>query len=242
MFTKYDLLSYFLSIFINIFFLLIFFSTLNFSIHTEEKVRVRLISKVNFVSSLSPASVKSSPKSKTKNISKKKEIKRKRTTKRKTIQKKQISEEEILKERLAKIKSKVSKNESKENSSEYSLSEEELKQLKKKILAFQKNEVSQGTSSDETLGLEYLLLIKRKLQNNFEVPIYLRNQKDLYAIVKIKISSQGQILYYEFLKKSTSSEFNRAVEKCLKVSSPLPINKSVKIVVEFKGEGIGKIR
>ena len=240
MFTKYDLFSYFLSIFINIFFLLIFFSTLNFSIHTEEKVRVRLISKVNFVSPLSPASVKSSPKPKTKNISQKKETKR--TTKRKTIQKKQISEEEILKERLAKIKSKVSKNKSKETFLEYSLSEEELKQLEKKILAFQKNEASQGTSSDETLSLEYLLLIKRKLQNNFEVPIYLRNQKNLYAVVDIEISSQGQILHYEFLKKSTSSEFNRAVEKCLKVSSPLPINKSVKIVVEFKGEGIGKIR
>ncbi len=143
---------------------------------------------------------------------------------------------------MAKIKSKVSKNESKETFSEYSLSEKELKQLEKKILAFQKNEASQGTSSDETLSLEYLLLIKRKLQNNFEIPIYLRNQKDLYAVVDIEISSQGQILHYEFLKKSTSSEFNRAVEKCLKVSSPLPINKSVKIVVEFKGEGIGKIR
>ncbi|RKX57435.1 MAG: hypothetical protein DRP29_08480, partial [Thermodesulfobacteriota bacterium] len=185
MFTKYDVLSYFLSIFINIFFLLIFFSTLNFTIPAEEKVRVKLISKVNFVSPLSSASVKSSLKPKTKNISKKKETKRNRTTKRKTIQKKQISEEEILKERLAKIKSKVSKNESKENSLEYSLSEKELKELEKKILAFQKSGASQGTSSDETLGLEYLLLIKRKLQNNFEVPIYLRNQKDLYAVVDI---------------------------------------------------------
>ena len=242
MFTKYEVLSYFLSIFINIFFLLIFFSTLNFTTPAEEKVRVKLISKVNFISSLNSASVKPSLKPKTKNVSKKKETKRNRTTKRKTIQKKQISEEEILKEKLAKIKSKVSKNEFEETSSEYSLSEEELKELEKKILAFQKKEALQDASLYETLDLEYLLLIKRKLQNNFEVPIYLRNQKDLYAVVDIEISSQGKILHYEFLKKSTSSEFNRAVEKCLKVSSPLPINKSVKIVVEFKGEGIGKIR
>ena len=87
MFTKYDFLSYFLSIFINIFFLLIFFSTLNFSIHTEEKVRVRLISKVNFVSSLSPASVKSSSKPKLKIFLKKKKQKERELLKEKLFKK-----------------------------------------------------------------------------------------------------------------------------------------------------------
>uniref|UniRef100_A0A7V4N4G6 Uncharacterized protein n=1 Tax=Thermodesulfobacterium geofontis TaxID=1295609 RepID=A0A7V4N4G6_9BACT len=50
------------------------------------------------------------------------------------------------------------------------------------------------------------------------------------------------MLNYEFIKKSENSEFNKAIERCLKISSPLPVNENVKIIVEFKGEGIGKIK
>ncbi|HEA83777.1 MAG TPA: hypothetical protein ENI03_00645, partial [Thermodesulfobacterium geofontis] len=159
------------------------------------------------------------------------------------IKEDKISEDEILKEKLAKIESKMSE---KGAEPDYSLSEEEIKELEKKLLAFQKrthlNNTRTGDHFGEALGVEYLFLIKRKLQNNFEVPIYLRSQKDLYAVVNIELSSEGKILHYKFLKKSSNSEFNKAVEKCLKVSSPLPVNRSLKLIVEFKSEGIGKIK
>lgn len=238
MFTKQDIFSYFFSILINILFLLIFFSALNLKLSKEEKVRVKLISSINFVSSPTsfPIEETKAPEKFTPPL-------------KKVSKEKELSEEEILEKRLVEIKSKISKA---YIDTDYSLSEKEIKELEKKMLAFQKNEVSKdvrsGTKSagtlsgSETLGLEYLLLIKRKLQNNFEVPIYLRSQKDLNAIVNIETSPEGKILHYEFLKKSENSEFNKAIERCLKISSPLPVNKSVKIIVEFKGEGIGKIK
>jgi colicin import membrane protein len=155
-----------------------------------------------------------------------------------------IFEEKILKERLASIKGRISKRSSE---SDYNLSEKELKELEERMIAFQKRGAPQNTpsgnssvgtaSGSKTLGLEYLLLVKRKLQNNFEVPIYLRSQRDLSAI-----SSEGKILHYQFIKKSENSDFNKAIERCLKISSPLPVNENVKIIVEFKGEGIGKIK
>ena len=60
--------------------------------------------------------------------------------------------------------------------------------------------------------------------------------------MSIDVSSKGEILHYTFLKNSSVPEFNQAVERCLKASSPLPVNKKAKIIVEFRSEGIGKLR
>jgi len=238
MFTKYDIFSYFLSILINILFLLVFFSALNIKMAKEEKIKVRVSFPVEKIGEFE-------------NFPTKEEVeKEKIVTPHKEISKEnKVFEERILKEKLASIKGRISKESSE---SDYTLSEREIKELEERMLAFQKKGVSKDTlsgtssfdtsSASKTLGLEYLLLIKRKLQNNFEVPIYLRSQRDLKAIVEIEISSEGKILHYEFIKKSENSEFNKAVERCLKISSPLPVNESVKIIVEFKGEGVGKIK
>lgn len=240
---KYDFISYFLSIVINLFFLVIFFSTLNFKILKEKEIKVKLISQVNFITSTVTAeNIRESESIKEERV-KEKDI----TIKKNSVSKNDFFEGDILKEKLAKIKSRVSER-NVEN--DFSLSEKELKELEERMLAFHKRSVSEGIQENtqgkardgESLDLEYLLLIKRKLQNNFEIPIYLRSKKDLYAVVNIELSSDGEILKYQFLKKSEISEFNKAVERCLKISSPLPVNKSVKIIVEFKAEGIGKIK
>jgi len=242
MFTKYDAFSYFLSVLVNFLFLLIFFSTLNFKISKKDIVKIKLISQEKI---FSPPPSLSVEKPKPKPVLTEKKTKKLNANKRKkgVIKENKISEDEILKEKLAKIESKMSE---KGAEPDYSLSEEEIKELEKKLLAFQKrthlNNTRTGDHFGEALGVEYLFLIKRKLQNNFEVPIYLRSQKDLYAVVNIELSSEGKILHYKFLKKSSNSEFNKAVEKCLKVSSPLPVNRSLKLIVEFKSEGIGKIK
>ncbi len=291
MFSKYDALSYFLSILINLFFLLLFFSALNFKIPKKREVKVKLVfhsSSSHLVSkSKSITKPKKTKKEKIKKIKKEKKLRehkviahKKRVSEKKIVKRKAIpkrvskkitvkkkapknkvySSEEILREKIAQIKKELAKKKA-NSKANYALSQSELNELEKKILALQKSLISQkkrktfkntskalkNASYDvfqpaESLGIEYLLLIRRKLQDNFEVPIYLRNQKDLYAVVEMKISSEGKILRYRFLKKSEDSEFNKAVERCLKASSPLPVDKKVKIIVEFKAEGIGKIK
>ncbi len=296
MLNKYDLLSYFLSILINFFFFVIFFSSLNFNFryNKEKKIKVKLISyetkslsetlnlpahkiktssnklKLKKKSKFIPKS-KSNSKPKSKNrpklIKKRKKLLKK--VKVEKIKKYEINER-LIRKKIAKLEKKIS---SKKTTQEVQLSKQELQILKKKLLALQRIEkiteraetnnilgnniseiskqktkkqnsgkkVSKGTLQNR-LSLDYLLLVKAKLQNHFEVPIYLRNKKDLHAIVSIDVSSKGEILHYTFLKNSSVPEFNQAVERCLKASSPLPVNKKAKIIVEFRSEGIEKLK
>jgi colicin import membrane protein len=60
-------------------------------------------------------------------------------------------------------------------------------------------------------------------------------------MVRITIGSDGRVLSYTFVKKSSVGEFNSAVERCLKTASPLPVDRPVQVVVEFKGTGVGKL-
>lgn len=247
MVSKYDVFSYFLSILVNFLFLLTFFSTLNFKIHKEEVVKVKLISQpeVTLPPFLSSGSSSFESITKSSAIFTRKSIEKINADKKREEIKEErsFSEEGILREKIAKIESKISE---KGVESNYYLSDEEKGVLEKKLLAFQKKKTAgsvQGENfSGSSLNREYLLLIKRKLQNNFEIPIYLRAQKDLYAVLSIKLSSEGKILNYRFLKESKNSEFNKAIEKCLKASSPLPVNKEISLIIEFRGEGIGKIK
>ena len=102
-----------------------------------------------------------------------------------------------------------------------------------------------GKAEGEAEGLitgDYLILIKKILESNFELPVYLKDKKGLSATVEIKIGAGGKIVSYKFLKKSENGDFNRAVEKCLKISSPLPVDKEGRVVVEFKAEGIKSVK
>lgn len=87
------------------------------------------------------------------------------------------------------------------------------------------------------LSEEYFLLVKRKLQNHFEVPIYLKNRRDLSALVELEVSATGEIKRITFLKRGEDPLFDRAVERCLVAASPLPVDKEVKIKIEFRSEG-----
>ncbi len=234
---KYEILSYFFSILINLLFLFVFFSTLHFVKPTENKIKVKVISGVE----VAPQSLEEKMPLK----ENKKEINQIfPINQRKIIEEKH--EEIVLTKKLAQIKERISSDLPKE---ENLLSEEELKTIKEKMAVLQKGKyqkISQEGSffgdTKEKIEIEYLLLIKRQLENNFEVPIYLRSKKDLYALVEMEISSEGKILTYQFLKEASDFEFNKAIQRCLKASSPLPINKKIKVIVEFKAEGIGKIK
>ncbi|MCS7279294.1 MAG: TonB C-terminal domain-containing protein [Thermodesulfobacteriaceae bacterium] len=105
------------------------------------------------------------------------------------------------------------------------------------LSSVQKGEGGPSGNFSESL----LLLIKRRLQTNFEVPIYLKQKSGLKALVSLEISPKGEILNYRFLQSSDEPLFNQAVERCLKISQPFPVKSKLKIVVEFKAEGVGKI-
>jgi outer membrane biosynthesis protein TonB len=164
------------------------------------------------------------------------------------------NEEEFLKRKIQALKQEKNKDK------EQSLTEEELNYLQNRLAKLKKEgeesspqsttdgkigsqaESSASTpSSSAKLSTEFLLLVKRKLQANFELPIYLRAKSDLKARVLIEVDSSGRILSYHFVQASGVSEFDRAVERCIRLSNPLPVDRATKIIVEFYGTGVGKV-
>jgi colicin import membrane protein len=164
------------------------------------------------------------------------------------------NEEEFLKRKIQALKQEKNKRK------EQALTEEELNYLQNRLAKLKKEaeesssqsttggkmgsqaESSASTSSSSTkLSTEFLLLVKRKLQANFEIPIYLRAKSDLKARVLIEVDSSGRILSYHFVQASGVSEFDRAVERCIRLSTPLPVDRATKIIVEFYGTGVGKV-
>jgi colicin import membrane protein len=164
------------------------------------------------------------------------------------------NEEEFLKRKIQALKQEKNKDK------EQALTEEELNYLQNRLAKLKKEggesssqsttggkmgsqaEASASTpSSSAKLSTEFLLLVKRKLQANFEIPIYLRAKSDLKAIVLIEVDSSGRILSYHFVQTSGVSEFDRAVERCIRLSTPLPVDRAAQIIVEFYGTGVGKV-
>jgi outer membrane biosynthesis protein TonB len=164
------------------------------------------------------------------------------------------NEEEFLKRKIQALKREKNKDK------EQALTEEELNYLQNRLAKLKsegEESSSQSTdggkmgsqaessastpSSSAKLSTEFLLLVKRKLQANFELPIYLRAKSELKARVLIEVDSSGRILSYHFVQASGVSEFDRAVERCIILSTPLPVDRATKIIVEFYGTGVGKV-
>jgi len=164
------------------------------------------------------------------------------------------NEEEFLKRKIQALKQEKNKGK------EQTLTEEELNYLQNRLAKLKKEggeSSSQSTtggkmgsqaessastpSSSAKLSTEFLLLVKRKLQANFEIPIYLRAKSELKARVIIEVDSSGRILSYHFVQASGVSEFDQAVERCIRLSTPLPVDRATKIIVEFYGTGVGKV-
>ncbi len=246
---KLHFISYLFSLFLNcIFITALFFSYLASSSKLKEEIKVSLVSPSTFsvkpsyeLLSEVPLSKESSLSSSKNSISSK--IFPTKPHSGKSFEKKETFEKDIISEKISKLRSK------KEFEELSQLTQEEMRELEGKLKGLKGKtktgaEVStQGIiqKGEETHSDGYLFLIKRKLQTNFEVPIYLRRKPGLRAVVSLEISSTGEILSYKFIQKSEEPLFNQAIEKCLKISQPFPVNNKVKILVEFKAEGIGKI-
>jgi outer membrane biosynthesis protein TonB len=87
------------------------------------------------------------------------------------------------------------------------------------------NAISKGTSlsgdAKETAMTSYYDLVRNKLQENWQLPVWLARQ-DFSAKVQIFIDGRGRISRYRFDKVSGNAQFDEAVKKTLKVSQPFP--------------------
>ncbi len=152
-------------------------------------------------------------------------------------------EEEILKKSLARISKAPKTSSAEEERASDEFLKERLASLKKgargkgESIVPKETPTSLGAPVSSSLSQDYLLLIKRKLQTHFEVPIYLRNRKGLIALVEIETDEGGRILQTKFLKKAEDPQFNQAVEKTLKAVNPIPVNQKIVLRIEFRAEG-----
>lgn len=260
-----NLLSISLSFSLNLFLLTLLITGLTFPVKKKEEIKITLLEPSSFEvttpKTLSPlenfphptptiSKPRSAPEIKTEIKS---EVGKRETSKakEKEIPKRESQEEEgFLRKRLLALQKSGPKD--KNLSEEENLLRDRLNALQKErslkttegsfpsLGQFQGKE-SANPSFTGKLSEEYLLLIKRKLQTHFEVPIYLKNRGNLSALVEIQVSSSGEITKISFLKKSEDPTFNQAVEKCLASVNPLPVNKSTSLKIEFKAQGITKV-
>lgn len=244
-----SLLSFFLSFFLNFLFISVILIGLTIPIKKQEEVKITFLEPIKTEvfptltneEKIQPSitSFKNKP---LPNVNKPKEM---------VLPKEDPFNEKLLKERLSQIEEKViskkeesllkkrlSQIEKRASSKEENLEEEVIKNK----VANLKNNKEEPSESLKNLSLseDALLLIKRKLQNHFEIPIYLRDKKDLSVVVEIEVSPDGSIKRANYLKRSKDPVFNKAVERCLLASDPLPIAGPFKLKVEFKGEGVLK--
>ncbi|GEM_PF-3405184 len=191
---------------------------------------------------------------------KKKEQKVNRKTKTKQVVKKQIIKKRVLqkdvKKTIQKHTKKLVQKPVKKNTIPALTPEEkkliserikalERKKLKKRILSYYTALEAEKEARLKKLEEEYrknaLSLIKQILEENFSLPVYLKDKIDLSAIVSIDVDQNGRITY-RFLQKAPEEEFNQAVEECLKISNPLPVEGPLHLVVKFKSAGLETIK
>ncbi len=251
-----NLSAVFLSLFINIFLSFLLLTGLSFSVKKKEEVKITLLESPSFLSqsevkpqALPPISSPREPPP-LPSSSKVQEKPPKEASKlqvKKSTPEFKPSEESLLKERLSQLKAKENQI-SHQEKDEMEFLQNKLASLKNRINekeplkeGIQERTFTPTTSSASPLSQDYLLLVKRKLQTHFEVPIYLKNKKGLSALVEIEVSNSGEITKINFIQRSPEPAFNRAIERCLSAVSPLPVNQKTSLKIEFRAEGIFKI-
>lgn len=254
-----SLLSLFLSFFINLFFLTILLISLTLPVKKEE-IKITLLEEKSLeIFQQAPKKeevLPTSPPLEKKPYSEKafpqkapplRKIESAPFHKRESLKpKEEPLSEDLIKKRLSQLEERAS------SKKEADLLKERLSQIEKKVSqkgeALNEKNPSKGMKEPPdssqyrsyekaTLSSEHLSLIRRKLQNHFEIPIYLRDKKDLSVIVEIEIGPDGSIKRITYLKKSRDDTFNKAVERCLAASNPLPVEGPLRLKVEFQGQG-----
>ena len=88
------------------------------------------------------------------------------------------------------------------------------------------NKASKGTSlsgdAKENLEASYYDQLRAKLQDNWELPVWIARQ-NLSAQVQIFIDSRGRVRNFRFMKASGNAQFDSAIKKTLEESQPFPV-------------------
>lgn len=162
-------------------------------------------------------------------------------------------EEQFLQERISNLKGRQQRTPSQEREDEANYIQHRLSAMRERGESVSKVSPSSATAgegretsgkepvSEQRLSSEYLFLVRRKLQTHFEIPIYLKNRPNLSALVEIEVRDNGEIARINFIRASSDPTFNKAVESCLRAVSPLPVDRAVRLRIEFRSEGIGSI-
>jgi colicin import membrane protein len=64
--------------------------------------------------------------------------------------------------------------------------------------------------------------VETKIKGNWSYPVALQIQKDLEAVVVLKVKSDGTILRSQLKKRSSNPVFDQSVLKAIERSDPLP--------------------
>lgn len=87
------------------------------------------------------------------------------------------------------------------------------------------NKVSAGSSTSgdarESSEASYFDQVRARLQENWELPVYLSRQ-NLSARIEIFVDRRGLIRNFRFTKASGSPQFDEAIKRTLAASQPLP--------------------
>lgn len=156
-----------------------------------------------------------------------------RAQRERTISQKVEDESTYLSERLSSLRDRVNKTQG----SIQSVQSSPTMQAGSKGV----DSLTKGAPSEQKLPSEHLFLVKRKLQTHFEIPIYLKNKPNLSALVEIEVKENGEIVRINFVRASSDPAFNRAVENCLRAVNPLPVDRAVRLRIEFRTDGVGNI-
>lgn len=102
---------------------------------------------------------------------------------------------------------------------------------------------SKGNEIDENLR-RYLIAVNNHIQEHWVLPDSQKWDKNLEAIIIIRVRSDGEVTESSFKKRSDNVLFDHFIEKILKLSAPFPpfpigINKSeMEIGLRFRPEKI----
>ncbi|NDD90877.1 TonB family protein [bacterium] len=87
------------------------------------------------------------------------------------------------------------------------------------------NQLSKGTSlsgdASEKAELSYLDIVRDKLQQSWELPVWLSRQ-NLSAKVEISIDNRGLVRTLRFIKPSGNAQFDEAVRRTIAQAQPFP--------------------
>ncbi len=74
----------------------------------------------------------------------------------------------------------------------------------------------------DSVTRQYYAAVAMQIQENWVLPDLLTGQKDLQAVLFVKVMRSGEVSDMRFEKKSSNSYFNQFVLKAMREASPLP--------------------